>query len=231
MSCAGVAALIAGSLGGAVGVFVSFPLDTLKTKAQTAEGEHRGLAWATARRIFAQEGVSGFYVGVQGMMLGQAFIKASAFSVNDLLDALDGAHERRRDKSHENLDQGLGFGVWGLGFGVWGLGFGVWGLGIAECQLQKQVMRQAAGRGVYSNDLACAKAVVATDGVLGLFLRGLGATMIREGPSYGVYFVCYANLRTLPSFEALGPWAALLAGALSGILSWVLVYPSDVVKT
>ena len=35
-------------------------------------------AWATAKRVLATEGVSGFYGGVQSMMVGQAVIKVSS---------------------------------------------------------------------------------------------------------------------------------------------------------
>jgi len=42
--------------------------------------------------------------------------------------------------AEENLQRGLGFGVWGLGLGVWGFGVGgwgfkVWGLGVHESHL------------------------------------------------------------------------------------------------
>lgn len=211
----GAASLLAGSLGGAIGVGVAFPLDTLKTKAQTAEGEFRGLgAWATAKRVLSTEGVAGFYGGVQSMMVGQAIIKATAFAAN--------AQFLRWEQGV--VPESLQLVVAAMLSGLL--------TSLLVCPVERiKVMRQAAGKGKYANDLACAKAVLDADGVSGLFSRGLGATIAREVPSYGIYFVVYANLMALPSFQALGAGASLLAGALSGVLCWIPVYPGDVVKT
>jgi hypothetical protein len=44
--------------------------------------------------------------------------------------------------------------------------------------------------------------------------RGLHATIAREVPGYGLYFVAYSLLVTSALGEALGPVAALVCGAL-----------------
>jgi len=57
-----------------------------------------------------------------------------------------------------------------------------------------------------------------------LLTKGLPLTMFREGLGYGIYFYSYHNYyhKSLNSF---------LAGGLSGLTAWVLIYPFDRIKT
>jgi hypothetical protein len=88
-----VASLLSGSIAGAIGVGVAFPLDTLKTKSQVLGqttgkidgiGSGGGAAAALSGEevlemnmfqlialIYKMEGIQGFYGGVKGMMVGQ----------------------------------------------------------------------------------------------------------------------------------------------------------------
>jgi hypothetical protein len=86
------ASILAGSIAGAAGVGVAFPLDTLKTKsqvlgaAQTSDNTSGGVVaiggdvnkmnmFELIGLIYKLEGISGFYGGVKGMMVGQgAFV-------------------------------------------------------------------------------------------------------------------------------------------------------------
>lgn len=102
---AAVASLVSGSVAGAIGVGIAFPLDTLKTKAQVMSASSSTMTTAAAattsvtnnagmaapsslnmmqmiQLIYQSEGASGFFSGVRPMMIGQAFIKAVAFSSN-----------------------------------------------------------------------------------------------------------------------------------------------------
>lgn len=83
----------------------------------------------------------------------------------------------------------------------------------------------------YENEVSCMISVIKTDGVSGLLLRGLGATLLREVPSYGIYFVVYGVLMTTDIAAQMGSFAPLVMGGMSGCLSWIPVYPIDVVKT
>ena len=61
-----MASLFAGSVGGAIGVGVAYPFDTLSTKAQVSSGkEESHLSFArNIRRIWKTEGIGGFFEGV-----------------------------------------------------------------------------------------------------------------------------------------------------------------------
>jgi hypothetical protein len=234
-----VGSVVAGSIAGAIGVGVAFPLDTLKTKAQvlgqqifdtttldtTAVG---GTADASQKSnpsmfqiisyVYNTEGVSGFYGGVRGMMFGQAIIKALAFSTNsNALAAL-------RSMNHEPANSSLSFLLIAACFS----GF-VTSFVVAPIERIK-VMMQATSSGVYKNELDCLTAILRTEGWKGFMGRGLGATLAREIPSYGIYFCIYGVLMSTSIATLLGPVAPLLFGAFSGMASWLPVYPIDVVK-
>jgi hypothetical protein len=109
----GAASLLAGSVGGAIGVGVAYPFDTLKTKSQvysqqqsqqrqkqqSQPGTVRDLPIESpeddlislVKLILEVEGIGGFFGGVKAMMIGQALIKSVAFSANEL--ALGALHD------------------------------------------------------------------------------------------------------------------------------------------
>jgi hypothetical protein len=74
-----------------------------------------------------------------------------------------------------------------------------------------------------------------TEGLRGIF-RGLGTTICREVPGFGIYFFAY-ELMTRSAGDNDEPRPPIstihmmLAGGVSGTLSWILTYPIDVVKS
>mmetsp|Transcript_6635 Transcript_6635/g.13812 ORF Transcript_6635/g.13812 Transcript_6635/m.13812 type:complete len:95 (-) Transcript_6635:1201-1485(-) len=61
-----MASLLAGSIGGAIGVGASYPFDTLSTKAQVSTGReenHLGFG-RNFIKIWKSEGIGGFFDGV-----------------------------------------------------------------------------------------------------------------------------------------------------------------------
>lgn len=94
-----------------------------------------------------------------------------------------------------------------------------------------KVLMQASN--IYKNEMDCLRAIIKNDekGILGVLGKGLGPTLAREVPSYGIYFLIYGLLMQLPMATDLGVAAPLIFGALTGMASWIPVYPVDVVKT
>jgi solute carrier family 25 carnitine/acylcarnitine transporter 20/29 len=217
--------LLAGSLGGAIGVCAAFPFDTIKTKAQTFEGDRRGGGMeggrqgtnmlAVATRVVQTEGIGGFYGGVSTMMVGQALIKALAFACNDWALTWQGVSPE--STTLPQLCAAALFSGFVTSF-------------LVNPFERVKILCQASAVGTYKNGLQCAQEIINTDGYVGFMGRGLGPTLARETPSYGLYFVLYAVLMDSP-LSSLGILAPLVCGALSGCGSWVPVYPIDVVKT
>ena len=274
----GAASLLAGSLGGAVGVGVAYPFDTLKTKSQVYRRERQRTSkkrdaptsdvdgdelmikvdtpiiehhddddneydnnidhdvpeddnlLSLIIQILKNEGIAGFFGGVRGMMAGQAIIKSVAFSTNELaLGVL------MNNNNHDASLLGVSSGTTTSSFGMLILAAGFSGFVtsflVAPVERVKVMMQaQQQSSVTYTNELECIQAVLKQEGWNGLFLRGLGPTMLREVPSYAIYFVVYRVL--MNSFEGnLGSAAPLLCGAISGCACWIPVYPIDVVKT
>lgn len=231
----GLASVLAGSLAGSIGVGMAFPLDTLKTKAQLLSQRDRQVALEystvtvtageqqtvakkgynmmdTAKIVLEQEGVKGFFAGVNGVMAGEAVIKAVAFSVNAkafsvLQDYVSPDHQLAALLAAACLS--------GLATSFF----------VAPVERIK-VMMQASPE--YENELQCLRAILANEGWQGLFRRGLGPTLLRDVPSYGIYFGIYA---VLSQTVDLGPFSSVVFGATAGSASWIPVYPVDVVKT
>ncbi|GKZ00488.1 hypothetical protein MPSEU_001001300 [Mayamaea pseudoterrestris] len=205
------ASVLAGSVAGAIGVGVAFPLDTLKTKAQLLGPEASGMI-QTIRLIWNTEGLGGFFGGVKGMMLGQALIKALAFSFNTLGISLLSLY-------YPQLSQTLILLIAACTAGA------LTSFAVAPIERVK-VMMQASN--TYKNEWECIEAILRTEGFMGLLGRGLGPTLAREIPSYGLYFYTYGLLSQ--TFN-IGPLSPMVFGALSGMACWIPVYPIDSVKT
>lgn len=67
------------------------------------------------------------------------------------------------------------------------------------------------------------KYILKNYGIAGLG-RGWTATWFREVPGYTIYFPAYEY------FSSLG-YSTPLVGALTGVSSWIVIYPSDPIKT
>lgn len=79
--------------------------------------------------------------------------------------------------------------------------------------------------------------IVRTEGFLGLY-KGLAVTCFQQIPAIGTYFVSYKYIRGhIHARQGGGPGtpvstaATLTAGALAGAISWIAIYPIDVIKT
>jgi len=167
--------------------------------------------------IYQMEGIGGFFGGVKGMMVGQAIIKSVAFSANAI--ALTYLNTIPSISNSMALILAAMFAGFLTSFLV------------APIERIK-VMMQASGN--YENEWDCLQAILSGPlGIFGLLSRGLGPTLAREVPSYGIYFVVYGYLiQTSFATDFLGSISApLICGALTGMASWIPVYPIDVVKT
>jgi solute carrier family 25 carnitine/acylcarnitine transporter 20/29 len=173
----------------------------------------------TMNYIYENDGVQGFFGGVRAMMVGQAFIKAVAFCVNDsavtYLEKTQGRH----------VDE-LTIFIAAACFSGFVTSF------VTAPAERIKIIMQANGKDLYENDWDCFTTVLRNEGVGGLFSRGLGTTLLRDTPSYGLYFAVYHVLMSQTQIvHMLGDVLAPISfGAFSGCLSWIPIYPIDVVK-
>ena len=236
---AAAASLLAGSVAGALGVGVAYPLDTIKSKAQvlatetstTATVDSSGAAVAlpsdgsmvqVARHIYHTAGIAGFFGGVQTSMMGQAVIKAVVFAINAAVLQFCQQHHILDDHTAAQLLLAAATAGFCTSFLA------------APVDRIKKLMQCSHHECYGGNERQCLQAVLNQEGWRGLMGRGLACTMLREVPAYSLYFGVYGGLQAYCSdlTAALGPsLAPAVYGAAAGCACFVPVYPVDVVKT
>jgi len=227
-----MASLFAGSVGGAIGVGVSYPFDTLSTKAQvkTGKDEIQLSLIRSMARIWKSEGIRGFFEGVLVTMVGQAFIKAIQFAVNEITFLWLEKHSTIQSNVIKMAIAGTLAGLLSS--------FVVTPVELLKIRMQSQNKLSTikkdddASPQSYDNELDCARSIVKNEGWNVLFFHGLGITIIREIPSFAFYFVAYGLLAKSAMADVLGGNAApLVFGAMAGWAMWIPTYPIDIVKT
>ena len=125
---------------------------------------------------------------------------------------------------------------------------------LVKCKMQLDHSRVGSKQGLYKGSLDCFSSIYNKEVLKGLY-RGFGVTSVREVPAFGVYFFVYRySLQCLNSlFESTGitqkappsppgvsstlkqktspGLSTLIAGGLAGSVSWICIYPFDVLKS
>ena len=209
-------AVFCGGLGAAVGVAISYPLDTMKTKAQVIGAYQNNLTLSQlCERVWKEEGLAGFYSGLRPTVIGEARIKAAAFSAN-----ATGLYFLEIYAPELSA---------GLRVFISACYAGFFASFIVTPVERIKVMMQSSS--IYRNEFHCIRVVIKNEGFFGLMCRGLGITLLREIPEYSLYFTIYGLLMETHAAQVLGYGAPLIFGAISGIVSTIPTLPFDKVKT
>ncbi|XP_015433086.1 PREDICTED: mitochondrial basic amino acids transporter-like [Dufourea novaeangliae] len=206
----------AGCVGGCAGIVVGYPLDTIKVHMQTQDyrnPRYKG-NWDCFRAIFAKESVGGLYRGMTSPMAGVAVVNAIIFGVY--------GQTQRHIPDPDSLTSHFVAGTVA---------------GIAQSPIcspmelvKTRIQLQANSTSRFTGPLQCLAHTYKHEGYRGMF-KGLGITLLREAPSFGVYFFTYEAITKTSETEPVStPWM-LLAGGVAGTASWALTYPIDVIKS
>ncbi|XP_011373559.1 mitochondrial basic amino acids transporter [Pteropus vampyrus] len=167
---------LAGCAGGVAGVLVGHPFDTVKVRLQVQSMEkpqYRGTLHCF-QSIVKQESVLGLYKGLGSPLTGLTFINALVFGVQgNTLRAL----------GHDSpLNQFLAGAAAGAIQCVI-----CCPMELAKTRLQLQ---DASPTRTYRGSLDCLAQIYRHEGLRGVN-RGMVSTLLRETPSFGVYFLTY----------------------------------------
>jgi hypothetical protein len=149
-------------------------------------GVARPTVWMVARQSLKDEGIQSFYGGVAPTMAGQALVKGCAFWAYTCAQVFLAAR------------------VWhGAELGAAGLCLAAMMSGVVSAFIVTPVERikcvmQAAKMNRFSSPLACVQDIVRTDGLPGLFGRGLIVTLLRE-----------VRAQSVVTLSPLDPWRSL----------------------
>nr|XP_033809341.1 solute carrier family 25 member 47 [Geotrypetes seraphini] len=225
---------IAGAVGGAFGIMVGYPLDTVKVRIQTQKN-YKGM-WHCIYTTYKMEKMSGFFRGLSMSMSTVSVCSSISFGTyKSCLHNLCKLRYGSAEVKPSNLD------IFLSGYAAGGVRVLVTSpIDLAKIRLQTQMQLHPVvpsscllSEPKYHSSVHCLRTVVQEEGFLGLY-RGCSALIFRDGPSFATYFLSYAILR-----EWLAPagqskpetLCVLLSGGFAGMLAWTVATPMDVIKS
>lgn len=221
---------LAGGFGGVCLVAAGHPLDTIKVRLQTMPQPQAGQSplytgtWDCARKTVVKEGFFGLYKGMAAPLVGVTPMFAVCFFGF-------GVGKRIQQKTpDEELTYRQLFQA-GMISGVFTTGIMVPGERI-KCLLQIQ---QGSAEVKYAGPVDCAKQLYKEGGIRSIY-KGTAATLLRDVPATGMYFMTYEWLQRILTPEGksrsdLSAWRTLFAGGMAGIFNWMVAIPPDVLKS
>ncbi|KAF2264329.1 calcium-binding mitochondrial carrier protein-like protein Aralar1 [Lojkania enalia] len=216
-----------GSLAGAFGAFMVYPIDLVKTRMQNQRSVAGQVLYKNsldcARKVIKNEGFLGLYSGVLPQLVGVAPEKAIKLTVNDLV----------RGKFTEK-STGKIWWPWELfAGGAAGACQVIFTNPLEIVKIRLQVQGEVA-KTVEGAPKRSALWIVKNLGLVGLY-KGASACLLRDVPFSAIYFPAYSHLKRDVFGESpqksLGVVQMLTAGAIAGMPAAYFTTPCDVIKT
>ncbi|KAK7220284.1 hypothetical protein V2G26_008287 [Clonostachys chloroleuca] len=216
-----------GSVAGAFGAFMVYPIDLVKTRLQNQRGAQPGQrlyknSIDCFQKVVRNEGVRGLYSGVLPQLVGVAPEKAIKLTVNDLARNFF----TKKDGSIHWFSEVISGGTAG-GCQV------VFTNPLEIVKIRLQVQGEVAKSGSAAPKRS-AMWIVRNLGLMGLY-KGASACLLRDVPFSAIYFPTYSHLKRdffgESATHKLGVLQLLTAGAIAGMPAAYLTTPFDVIKT
>ncbi|KAJ5263676.1 hypothetical protein N7478_011281 [Penicillium angulare] len=217
-----------GSIAGAFGAFMVYPIDLVKTRLQNQRSTRPGERLYNnsidcAKKVIRNEGFTGLYSGVIPQLIGVAPEKAIKLTVNDLARGYFTDKDTSKIKWPAEVISGGTAGACQVVFTN--------PLEIVKIRLQVQ---GEVAKNVEGAPRRSALWIVKNLGLVGLY-KGASACLLRDVPFSAIYFPTYAHLKSdlfgETSTNKLGVIQLLTAGAIAGMPAAYLTTPCDVIKT
>ena len=221
-----------GSIAGAFGAFMVYPIDLVKTRMQNQRNARVGQllyknSWDCATKVVRNEGVRGLYSGVLPQLVGVAPEKAIKLTVNDLVRG------KFTDAKTGNISLSAEILAGGAAGGCQVVFTNPLEIVKIRLQVQGEALKAAAREGEQVTKRS-ALWIVRHLGLVGLY-KGASACLLRDMPFSAIYFPTYSHLKRDYFGESptkkLGILQLLTAGAIAGMPAAYLTTPCDVIKT
>ncbi|KAI7180548.1 hypothetical protein KC360_g133 [Hortaea werneckii] len=221
-----------GSIAGAFGAFMVYPIDLVKTRMQNQRSARVGQllyknSWDCATKVVRNEGVRGLYSGVLPQLVGVAPEKAIKLTVNDLVRG------KFTDPKTGNIALSAELLAGGAAGGCQVVFTNPLEIVKIRLQVQGEALKAAAREGEQVTKRS-ALWIVRHLGLVGLY-KGASACLLRDVPFSAIYFPAYSHLKRDYFGESptkkLGILQLLTAGAIAGMPAAYLTTPCDVIKT
>ncbi|EED91939.1 predicted protein, partial [Thalassiosira pseudonana CCMP1335] len=227
---------LAGGISGAFTWAIIYPFDVIKSRIQTSPLERnlqKGM-WTVGSDLVKKHGWQYMFRGL-GVTLVRAFpVNAIIFPVYEFT-----LMQLAESESQPYVQNTLKVFTCGSIAGTV-QAFVICPMEHIKCRLQVAASTQH----IYKGPVDAGVSIVKQYGLFRGLYRGMGVTLWRETPAFGMYFATYdsikARVETLledkdehhPIPSHAHAWAAsALAGGISGALTWAIIYPFDVIKS
>ncbi|XP_034100839.1 congested-like trachea protein isoform X1 [Drosophila sulfurigaster albostrigata] len=226
-----VKSFITGGFGGICNVLSGHPLDTIKVRLQTMPRPPPGEkpmytgTFDCAAKTIRQEGVRGLYRGMSAPLTGVAPIFAMCFAGYAVGKRL----QQRGEDAKLTYSQIF----------VAGSFSGLFSTFIMAPGERIKVLLQTQGTGPngekkYTGMIDCAKKLYKEGGLRSVF-KGSCATMLRDLPANGLYFLVYEYIQDVAKAQSktgeINTASTIFAGGAAGMAYWILGMPADVLKS
>lgn len=221
-----------GSVAGAFGAFMVYPIDLVKTRMQNQRSARVGqLLYKNSidcfQKVIRNEGFRGLYSGVLPQLVGVAPEKAIKLTVNDLVRG------KFTDIQSGNIPLTAEILAGGSAGACQVIFTNPLEIVKIRLQIQGEAMKAAAREGEQVTKRS-ALWIVRHLGLVGLY-KGASACLLRDVPFSAIYFPTYSHLKKDYFGESptkkLGILQLLTAGAIAGMPAAYLTTPCDVIKT
>lgn len=208
--------LLAGTGGGILGVLAGHPFDTAKVRLQAMPAMQAASMRTCLQRTVREEGCVALYKGILSPVGMSGFLNAIVFATEKSMSRL---------LSSADVSPSVIPFVAGCCGGL-AQTPAVCFMDAAKCNLQ--VFGGRPSMGMYAANF---RKRINTHGLLQGLLPGFGLTVVREVPSYGVYFLVYDLVKDWLQASLPVTPSTLLAGGLAGVIALAPFHPVDVVKS
>jgi len=207
---------LCGCLGGIANILTSHSLDTIKVRMQILDLKF----YSCFKYMVKKEGVGSLYKGITSPLFNVPLIYAIYFGAYEGGKWLQGL----KPTDDLTIQQAMIAGAT-AGFAVTSV---MTPVELVKCRLQ---MEGTGIKGKTISAMRMAKTIVKKSGPRELYKGGI-ITLLREVPATAVYFGAYEYARKeLKKVYGDKQYVPVIAGGVAGLLSWIVSYPQDIVKT
>ncbi|CAG9759407.1 unnamed protein product [Ceutorhynchus assimilis] len=220
---------LCGGFGGICTILVGHPLDTIKVRLQTmplpklGESPYYSSTLDCCKKTIVNEGLLGLYKGMGAPLMGVAPVFAISFmgygvGKQIFCPAVPSEHTY------------LQYFTAGAFSGIFTTSVMAPGERI-KCLLQTQERKGKIK--MYDGPVDVVKKLYSQGGVSAIY-RGAGATLLRDVPASGLYFLTYEAVKLYMTDNGkyqLSILGTVFAGGCAGIANWLIGMPPDVLKS
>ncbi|KAK6202456.1 integral membrane ornithine transporter of mitochondria [Scheffersomyces amazonensis] len=228
--------------------FIGFPLDTVKTRMQTHK--HFTGYFDCIKKSYMHEGIRGFFRGIWAPLVSTSFSKSLSVSLFTAVKpyTYDNLYQSGGPELHPFLRN---IPVCFISGTIAGGGVSLFACPFEFTKIYAQLERlvhnkslsqipsnlQTSNQELINNStITIVKQIIKYEGIAGLY-SGFKYHFLRDSLSSGFYYSVYESMKwSMNNFINKDPTKSsqisiLLAGGLSGVLSWIFIFPVDTTKS